>query len=212
MSPGSRKSGHSRLRERLAEEAARLISTGEAGDYPQARRKAAQRLGVSDKAVLPANDDIDEALRTYQRLFRPETGALSRRYREAALEAMAFLAAFQPMLTGAVLDATADTHTVVTLHLHHDHPDAVGQHLDEHGIPADAGRVRLRVDSRRDGEFPVWRFVAGDIPFELVVLPLQLARQAPLAPGDDRPIRRATAAQLRRLLQEENPHAVDTGA
>ena len=212
MSARPEKSGHSRIRERLAKEAARLISTGEAGDYLQARRKAAQRLGIRDKAALPANDDIEEALRGYQRLFRPETGTLSRRYREATLEAMAFLEPFQPMLTGAVLDATADTHTVVTLHLHHDYPDAVGQHLDEHGIPADAGSVRLRLDPRRDGEFPVWRFIAGDTPFELVVLPSQLARQAPLAPGDGRPMRRATAAQLQRIMREESPQTGDPGA
>lgn len=192
-----------RVRSRLAQEAARLISTGEAGDYPQARRKAAQRLGVLDKAMFPANGDIDEALREYQRLFRPEAGTLTRRYREAAMEAMEFLAPFQPMLTGPVLEATVDAHTVVTLHLHHDDPDAIEHHLREHGIPADSGSVHLRLDPRREGAFPTWRFFAGDTAFELVVLPSQLARQAPLAPGEERPMRRATASGLRRLLQEK---------
>lgn len=206
-----RSDAHSHIRSRLAQEAARLISAGEAGNYPQARRKAAQRLGVLDKAVFPANQDIDEALREYQRLFRPETGAVSHRYREAALEAMEFLAAFRPRLTGPVLDATADSQAVVTLHLHEDDSDAVALYLEDQGIPADADIVRLRPDAHREEVFPVWRFFAGDVPFEVIGLPALLVRQAPLASGDDQPMRRASASQLRRLMQDEaeGPSAID---
>lgn len=206
-----RHDGASVVRVQLAREAARLISVGEAGDYPQARRKAAQRLGVLDKAMLPANQDIDEALREYQRLFKPQTGELSKLYREAALEAMDFLAHFHPLLTGPVLEATVDEHAVVTLHLHHDDPDAVGHDLVDQGIAPDSGTVRLRLDPRRSEEFPIWRFSAGEVPFELVILPSLLARQAPLAPGDEQPMRRASAAQLRRLMADEEVYGDTAG-
>lgn len=209
--PHARSDAHSRIREGVAREAARLISAGEAGDYPQARRKASQRLGVVDKALLPANQDIEQALQDYQRLFRPETAALSHRYREAALEAMEFLAPFQPRLTGPVLDGTADAQSAVTLHLHDDDADAVAHYLRQHDIPADADRVRLRLDTQREEECPVWRFFAGDVAFELVGLPSLQARQAPLARGDDRPMRRASATQLRRLMQDGEA-APDTAA
>lgn len=200
-----RSDAHSLVRSRLAQEAARLISTGEASDYPQARRKASQRLRVLDKNMHPANQDIEQALHDYQRLFRPETAELSHRYREAALEAMEFLAPFQPRLTGPVLDGTAESQTVVTLHLHDDDSDAVAHHLQQHDIPADTDLMHLRLDARRDDEFPVWRFFAGDVPFELVGLPSLQLRQAPLAPGDDQPMRRASASQLRRLMDEVDP-------
>ncbi|WP_222564655.1 hypothetical protein [Novilysobacter antarcticus] len=209
--PHARSDAHSRIREGVAREAARLISTGEAGDYPQARRKASQRMGILDKALLPANQDIEQALQDYQRLFRPETAELSYRYREAALEAMAFLAPFQPRLTGPVLDGTADAQSVVTLHLHDDDADAFAHHLQQHDIPADTDLLRLRLDAHREGEFPVWRFFAGDVPFELVGLPSLQVRQAPFAPGDDQPMRRASATQLRRLMQDEDG-SLDTAA
>ncbi len=197
-----RSDAHSRIRDGVAREAARLMGTGEAGDYPQARRKASQRLGVTDKALLPDNEHIEQALQDYQRLFRPEIAELSHRYREAALEAMEFLAPFQPRLTGPVLEGTADAQSVVTLHLHDDDADAVAHHLQQHDIPADTDRVRLRLDARRDEEFPVWRFFAGDVAFELVGLPSLQVRQAPLARGDDQPMRRASATQLRRLMRD----------
>ncbi|QOY63944.1 hypothetical protein INQ40_03140 [Lysobacter sp. H21R4] len=206
-----RRESHSRIRDGVAREAARLISTGEAGNYPQARRKASERLGVMDRTLLPANEDIAQALQDYQRLFRPDTAALSRRYREAALEAMEFLAPFQPRLTGPVLEGTADAQSVVTLHLHDDDADAVAHHLQQHDIPADADRVRLRLDAHREDTFPVWRFFAGDVAFELVGLPSLQVRQAPWARGDDQPMRRASAAQLRRLLQDPDV-APDTAA
>ena len=203
----SRIDAHADVRNRVAREAARLIGVGEAADYPHARNKAAQRLGVSDATLLPANRDIEVALREYQRLFRPDTGNRTQRYREAAVEAMEFLASFQPMLAGPVLDGTADAHAVVTLHLHADDTDAVIHHLRQHGIDADSGVVRLRLDPRRDGEFPVWRFFAGEVPFELVGLPATLSRHPPLAPGDDRAMPRATPGQLRRLMEAQRLEA-----
>ena len=199
----SRNDPHAPIRSRLAHEAARLISVGEAADYPQARRKAAKRLGVAARSLHPANEDIDVAVREYQRLFRPDTTERSQRYRKAALEAMEFFASFRPMLTGPVLDGTVDAHSVVTIHLHTDDTDSIVHHLAQHGITADTGVIRLRRDPHRDGEFPVWRFFADDVPFELIGLPLLLARQAPLAPGEDRSMRRASTNHLRRLTEVE---------
>ncbi|KIQ97792.1 hypothetical protein TI01_0729 [Lysobacter sp. A03] len=212
--PHARTDAHSRIRDGVAREAARLMGTGEAGDYLQARRKASQRLGIADKALLPANQDIEQALQDYQRLFRPEIAELSHRYREAALEAMEFLAPFQPRLTGPVLDGTADAQSVVTLHLHDDDADAVAHHLQQHDIPADTDLLRLRLDTRREEEFPVWRFFAGNVAFELVGLPSLQVRQAPLASGEDQPMRRVSATQLRRLMEEgeaSSGTAADTG-
>jgi hypothetical protein len=42
------------------------------GDFLQAKRKAADRLGVHDVAVLPKNVEIEAALRERQRLFGGE--------------------------------------------------------------------------------------------------------------------------------------------
>lgn len=187
-------------RHHLAQEAARLIAEDGLHDYQQARLKAAQRLGFLDKASLPGHQEIEEAVREYQRLFRPDTAAQSRLRREAALPAMAFFEPFQPRLVGAVLEGTAGTRSPVELHLHDDDADAVARHLHQHAIPADSGRRRLRLDRNRSGEFPVWRFSAEDIAFELTVLPLVQLRQPPLRAGDDSPMPRATAARVRQLL------------
>ena len=92
-------------RQRLAHEAARLMAEGGIRDYQQAKRKGAERLGIHDDASLPRNVEIEEALRSYQRLFRgdDQPAALDAR-RQAALDALEFFAAYAPRLVGPVLD------------------------------------------------------------------------------------------------------------
>ncbi|HEY8682306.1 MAG TPA: hypothetical protein VIM06_03985, partial [Rhodanobacter sp.] len=87
---------HDRLqrnRLRIAQEAARLMSEHGIRDFHHAKLKAAERLGILDTQALPRNLEIEQALREHQRLFlassQPE---LLRQRREAAVEAMRFLA------------------------------------------------------------------------------------------------------------------------
>lgn len=186
---------------RLAHEAARLMAEGGFGDYHQAKLKAAERLGIRDDASLPRNSEIDQALREYQRLFQRDAQADAlRARREAALHALEFFHAFSPRLVGRVLDGTADMHTPVALHLHADDADAVALFLTDADIPAEAGSRRVRLDRLREHDAPAWTFHADGLAFELVVLPLDAVRQAPLSGIDERPMSRASANQLRLLL------------
>ena len=204
----ARQHAESRTRERrhrLAHEAARLMAEGGFRDFHQAKLKAAERLGIHDDASLPRNREIEEALREYQRLFLGDSQADAlRARREAALRALEFFARFDPRLVGPVLEGTADARSPVIVHLYSDDAEAVHRFLDEAGIPAQARSRRLRLDRNREGEFPVWMFSAEELAFELVVMPAVALRQAPLSGIDEKPMRRAAAAQLRQLLVEED--------
>ncbi len=190
---------------RLANEAARLMAEGGVRDYQQAKRKAAQRLGIFDDASLPRNREIADALRNYQRLFLGESQPLAlRQRREAAQRALAFFQAFSPRLVGPVLDGTADAHAPITLHLHCDDPDAIARWLDDHRIPAQSRSRRLRLDRERELDALAWLFDAEGMAFEVTVLPLDGLRQAPLSPIDGRPMARASALQLLTLLANED--------
>lgn len=192
-------------RHRLAHEAARLMAEGGMRDFHQAKLKAATRLGIHDDASLPRNREIEDALREYQRLFAGEGHADAlRTRREAALRALEFFTGFDARLVGPVLDGTADVNSAIALHLYADDADAVPRHLDEHGIPADDRTRHVRLDHRRSIDAPVWLFSAGDLAFDLTVLPADALRQAPLSGIDEKPMRRASASQLRDLLARED--------
>ncbi len=204
---------HDRLqRNRLliAQEAARLMSEHGIRDFHHAKLKAAERLGILDTQALPRNLEIEQALRDHQRLFLADVQpGLLRQRRKAALEAMQFLAAFDPRLVGAVLEGTADAHSAICLHVFSDDPDAVGLYLRENGVPIETQTRRLRSGRDDQPEYPVLLFAADNLPFDLTVLPRDSLRQAPLDRVDDRPMRRATMAQIEVLLAEETDEAFE---
>lgn len=208
----ARQHAETRTRERryrLAHEAARLIAESGIRDFHQAKLKAAQRLGIHDDASLPRNREIEEALREYQRLFQGEfqgdaqVNALRQR-RDAALRALEFFAPFDARLVGAVLDGTADANAPVQLQLYTDDAESVPRFLEDHRIPAETRSRRMRLDRERTIECTVWLFSAEDLSFDITVLPYDALRQAPLSSIDEKPMRRASAAQLQALLVHED--------
>lgn len=201
MSPKRPEDPRSHQRRHLvAQEAARLLASGEQVDIDQARRKAAARLGVRDETALPDAALIRAALGERQRLFGGGPAPAVARLRDAALQAMAFLAAFDPRLAGPVLEGTAGERAGVLLHLHPHDPDDVAHFLHDQRIPAESGVRRMRLDRDRSADLPCWHFTADGVDFELVVLPHASLRQAPLEPLEATPVRRVSAAALRRLM------------
>ena len=115
------------MRQRIAQEAARLIVSEGIRDYLVAKRKAAERLGAPDTQNLPRNIEVEQELAAYQRLFQEQNQpSRLRELREAALNAMRFFERFEPRLTGSVLSGTAGAHSDVNLHLFADAPEDVG--------------------------------------------------------------------------------------
>jgi hypothetical protein len=192
------------LRRALAQEAARIMSEQGIDDYGLAKRKAAERLGASDIAVLPKNTEIEAALAAHQRLFEAHThtSELSG-LRRTALQAMRLLKRFDPRLVGPVLSGTASAHSEVNLHLFAEGAEPVALHLMEQGIPHRIAERRLRYEPNRLVAYPVIRFVAGDQPIDAVVFPVDGIRQSPASPVDGRPMRRADATEVETLLRKE---------
>jgi hypothetical protein len=188
-------------RQRVAYEAARLLAAHAATEIDDARRRAAHQLGETAREALPDAREIQDELRAWLRLFRGSDQATAlRRLREAAVEAMDFLAAFEPRLVGPVLDGTADTGTPISLQLFSDDPDALPRFLVDQAIPARAIERRQRIPGGASERFAAWTFEAGGVVVELLALPTALLRQA--LPGDDpgstQP--RASVAAVRALL------------
>lgn len=189
------------LRAAVAEEAARIMREQGVDDFLLAKRKASERLGVTDSAVLPRNSEIEAAMMAHQRLFAAdrhleELAAL----RRSALQAMRLLAEFQPRVVGPVLTGTASAHSEINLHLFSETAETVTLRLTERGIPHEVVERRVRFERDRTPAYPCVRFVAGNQTVDAVVFPLDGIRQSPTSPVDGRPMRRATAAELEALL------------
>ena len=189
------------LRQAVAEEAARIMREQGVDDFLLAKRKAAERLGVTDASILPRNTEIEAARVAHQRLFaadRHEADLAT--LRRTALEAMRLMADFEPRLVGPVLTGTASSHSEINLHLFSETPEAVSLRLEERGVPHEVVERRLRYERDRTVSYPALRFVAGRQTVDAVVFPLDGIRQSPASPVDGKPMRRANAAEVAALL------------
>ena len=170
-------------------------------DFLVAKRKAADRLGVTDASILPRNVEIEAALMAHQRLFGADRHEADLAVlRRSALEAMRLMSDFQPRLVGPVLTGTASPHSEINLHLFTESPEAVSLRLEERCVPHEVVERRLRLERDRTVSYPALRFVAGRQTVDAVVFPLDGIRQAPPSPVDGKPMRRASAAEVEALL------------
>ena len=200
-----------RMRQRLTQEAARIMVDEGVRDYYQAKRKAAARLAAPDTQNMPRNREIQEAVAEYQRLFQGESQAgRLRELRETAREAMRFFERFRPRLVGSVLDGTAGDWSDVNLHVFADTPEQLDVFLMDQGIPFECSERRLRFQKETWLTFPVYRFVAGSETVDLTLFTEDGLRQPPLSPVDGQPMTRANLQMLDALLAEdtEGPAAI----
>ncbi|AOI69426.1 hypothetical protein [Burkholderia ubonensis] len=134
-----------RVREEIAQAAARLIAE-DGLDYASAKRKAARQL-LGDARVagewLPDNDQLEEELREYLVLFQSDTQPDElRRLREVALDWMRRLVDFNPYVTGAVLNGTANAHSDIHLQTFTDNPKDVAISLLNQNVQYDVSETR----------------------------------------------------------------------
>ncbi|MBB2932614.1 UDP-N-acetylmuramate--alanine ligase [Paraburkholderia silvatlantica] len=134
-----------RVREEIAIAAARMIAE-DGLDYATAKRKAARQV-VGETRIegtwLPDNDQIEEEIREYQALFQSDSQpAVLRRLREIALEWMQRLEAFNPFLTGAVLNGTAGEHSDIHLQIFCDNAKDVAIWLLNANVQYDVSETR----------------------------------------------------------------------
>jgi hypothetical protein len=191
------------VRARVAEEAARIMIEQGVRDFALAKRKAAERLRLSTRGVLPSNAMIEERLAERQRIFEAEghSDRLAEK-RRLALQVMDALAMFDPRLVGTVLNGTATLNCAVELHAFSDEAELVAAQLAMSGWDVRPVERRSRRNRSETIRVPAYRFAIGAHELLVEVHPTDGIRQAPLSPVDQRPMRRANAKVVLALLTE----------
>jgi hypothetical protein len=190
----------------IAQEAARLMQEHGLRDFRSAKEKAGLRLRLEDRAALPSNQEVEQAIAERNRIFRGEDHeAFLDVMRREALQLMGELAAFDPRLVGAVLAGTATETSAIELHVFSDASEEVGAALEGLGLSARPLEQRLRVRRDQAEPFPGYRIRRGDFEFRLAVFPERGRGNAPLSAIDGRPMRRATARDVAALLAQRLP-------
>jgi hypothetical protein len=189
------------LRERLAQESARLMIEHGIVDFGLAKRKAAERLAVTAFGALPSNSQIEACLAERQRIFEPDDHADRLEHmRRLALNLMRQLAYFEPRLTGPVLSGTATSASRIELHVFAASAEAVAFTLEHHGHKLSPCQQRFRFGGGRHVQIPGFRFQADGSAVVTPVFPEHGIREAPLSSVTRRPMNRASRREIEALL------------
>ena len=187
----------------VAAEAARIIATEGQHNYHAAKKKAAERIGVSERLALPSNVEVKDALRRYQSLYGGVAHLSNLEFlREIAVLAMRQLESFDPRLVGAVLDGTANPHSRISLHLFSESTESVILWFLEKGVPFSEEQRQIRWHDGKHRTVPLIVYELQGAAVELSLFAPVDLRQAPPSPIDGKPQRRATISEAECLLSE----------
>jgi hypothetical protein len=189
------------VRREVAAEAARIIATQGQGNYHAAKKKAAERIGVSQRLALPSNLEIHDALLRYQALYggeQHEQNLLNLRL--AAQEAMQNLGGFSPRLVGSVLDGTAGKHSRISLHVFCDEPEDLVLHFLGKRVSFSQEQRQIRWHGGGHRLIPVLVVELKGTKVELAIFSPVDVRQSPPSPIDGKPQHRATLDELQCLM------------
>lgn len=178
-------------------------------DFLAAKKKAAQNLGLGDRAALPTNRQIEDALLEHQRLFFGEDAKQQlASLRESAVEVMQALAQFEPRLVGGVLSGAITSGSAVDLHAFTDSPEALAVTLIEENVDYRLVERRVRLRAETYALTPVYVFVHNDVEINVYVFAVDGQRQSPLSPVDGKPMLRAPISDVQRLLEQNRSSSV----
>ena len=196
-----------RIRRCIAHEAARLMYEEGVREYRDAKRKAARRFG-SEKALslgshLPSNAEIHGELARLMGLHEEKVlPERLLRMRLAALRLMEMLAPFEPRLVGSVLSGAVTEQSDIDLHLFADSHEEVEEFLRREGMPFELEIVTIR----HGGEFfdyPHIYLEDEGVVVECTVYPPGDIRRIPKSSITGKPMERANAKKLRKLIAKE---------
>lgn len=198
-------------RQRIAHEAARIMTDGSVTNIMMAKQKAMQRLGVQDKHLSPDNIEVELALSEYQQLFRSEQQTpLLNEFRKTALNAMIMLKPFSPRLTGSVQRGTVTLNDSVSIHVFTDTPEEIHFHLTDHKIPFEIDESQFCFEKyfvkNKMTNIPVCRFFAGEIEITLSIFPYKGLRQPPFSSFDEKPMKRVNIETVKALIPRDDPN------
>jgi hypothetical protein len=166
----ARQSKH--IRFQVAHKAAQMMAEEGISDYAFAKRKAAKFFGLVDGDALPSNDEINDAIKEHQAIFFDEEHEASLKIlRLEALSLMKKLNAFNPHLTGSVLDGTVGRYPTIHIQIYADSMKEVEFFLLNHNITYETrDRKSRNKDPMQDKKnIPVLTLEGSMGPIKLII-------------------------------------------
>ena len=193
-----------RLRQLIAQEAARLMYEEQIREYRTAKRKAARRFGPEKSLCLgnhlPSNAEIRQELERlldlHEEQLRPERLL---QLRLLALRYLELLAPFRPYLVGSVLSGCVTERSDIDIHLFAEDPEEVANFLQARNLPFEEELVTVRQGGKYLDYIHFYLEDQG-VEIECSIYAPRERHRVPRSSITGKPMERADAKKLRRLI------------
>ena len=188
-----------RLREALAQEAAKIIATEGVRDYQLAKRKACERIGNSNHGSLPSNFEIEQAVSTFHKTFLLDHDVILAELRKTALIIMRWLQDYSPYLVGPVLEGIANADTPISIHVSSDVIEEVLDVLQRYDVDLRIEEQRIKL-GKESNFMPTILFYYEHCEVAVTIFTLRQQHQLPKSKTTNRGIQRANIKSVETLL------------
>ena len=158
----------------IANRAAEIIMEEGIIDYHFAKKKAAKYLGYQSSDYLPSNDEIDNALKEYQKIYQVDIDAsLVRKIKDEALVIMELVKKFNPHLVGQLIDGLIPKYPILQINLYTDNMKEIEYVLLNNNIEfnlKDTNISEKRTKKKSLRNIPIIKIEGRWFPIELKVL------------------------------------------
>lgn len=184
-------------RQQICDLAARLVFEDGIRDYQKAKHRACDILGIRGNTFLPANEEIELALQTRQRLFGSETGEeKSMQQLDAARNILQILRAYQARLSGSLAEGRIMRDLPIEIHAFCNAIELVCDELNWRGIPTWTSEKRYRYSNQSYTRVPLIACEFDDNSVEVSIFGEKELHRLPICPTNGRAYKRISLDRL----------------
>jgi hypothetical protein len=158
----------------IANRAAEIIMEDGITDYHFAKKKAAKYLGYQSSDFLPSNDEIDNALKEYQKIYQVNIDtSLVIKIKNEALLIMELFKNFNPHLLGQLIDGLIPKYPILQINLYTDNMKEIEYLLLNNNIEfnlKDTNISEKRTKKKSLRNIPIIKIEGRWFPIELKIL------------------------------------------
>ena len=190
-----------RLKDMIAQEAAKMIAEKGIQQFGQAKFKAAENLNAMKNGCLPSNSDIEKKLIEYYRLFQADVDfdhILS--LRKIAFDIMHIFDNYLIYLVGPVANGTASVSSTINFHIASEDESEIIQTLIENDLTHEPYDRKIKFNEKTIKQVNGIKTVYKNTDIELTIFNHKEIRHAPLSKIDNKPMKRIKIKILQEMI------------
>ena len=190
-----------RLKDMIAQEAAKMIAEKGIQQFGQAKFKAAENLNVMNNGCLPSNSDIEKKLIEYYQLFQADVDfdhILS--LRKIAFDIMHIFDNYLIYLVGPVANGTASVSSAINFHIASEDESEIIQTLIENDMTHKPYDRKIKFNEKTIKQVNGIKTVYKNTDIELTIFNHKEIRHAPLSKIDNKPMKRIKIKILQEMI------------